>query len=67
MCWSTDVADHSGDAVSAMVYVPALPGLPGGDGHAGWLISASHQLLNLWEGSASGGQGEPSLQANSSH
>ncbi|WIA13470.1 hypothetical protein OEZ85_007049 [Tetradesmus obliquus] len=29
--------------------VPSLPGLPGGDGHAGWLVSGSQGTLNLWE------------------
>jgi hypothetical protein len=29
-------------------YVPQIAGLPGGDGHAGWLISGSRGLLNLW-------------------
>ena len=61
--WRTDSSDHGGHAVTALAYAPVLAGLPGGDGHTGWLISASRQLLNLWETSASGGKGEPSLQA----
>lgn len=45
-----------------MAYVPQIAGLPGGDGHAGWLISSSRGLLNLWEASPSGGRGgEPAL------
>ncbi|KAK9819406.1 hypothetical protein WJX81_008395 [Elliptochloris bilobata] len=60
-CWRTDAADHSGDAVTAMAYSPSYEGLPGGDGHAGWLVTASRGLLNLWECSASGGRGEASL------
>lgn len=62
-CWRTDAADHSGDAVTAMAYARSYEGLPGGDGHAGWLVSASRGLLNLWECSASGGRGEASLTA----
>ena len=62
-CWRTDASDHGGDAISAMAYSPSFQGLPGGDGHAGWLVSASRGLLNLWECSASGGRGEASLTA----
>jgi hypothetical protein len=61
-CWQSDADDHNGHAVRAMVYCPTMPGLESGDGHAGWLISASHCLLNLWECSASGGRGEASVQ-----
>jgi hypothetical protein len=46
-----------------MAYAPSFEGLPGGDGHAGWLVTASAGLLNLWECSASGGRGEASLTA----
>ena len=60
--WRTDGGDHGGHPVSALAYAPRIAGLPGGDGHAGWLVSASRQLLNLWECSASAGKGEPSLQ-----
>jgi len=62
-CWRTDAGDHGGDAVTAMAYAPSFEGLPGGDGHAGWLVTASAGLLNLWECSASGGRGEASLTA----
>jgi WD40 repeat protein len=41
--------------------MPSIPGLPGDDGHAGWAITASHGLLQLWECSRSGGRGEPAL------
>jgi hypothetical protein len=26
--------------VTALAYAQSLPGLPGGDGHAGWLVGA---------------------------
>ena len=67
VAWRTEEGDHGGHPVSALAYAPRLPGLPGGDGHAGWLIAASRQLLNLWECSASGGRGEPSLQVTLGH
>ncbi|KAL4856499.1 hypothetical protein ACK3TF_002982 [Chlorella vulgaris] len=57
LCWTTDAAEHSSEAISSMAYVPQIAGLPGGDGHAGWLISGSRGLLNLWEASPSGGRG----------
>ncbi|KAK9823156.1 hypothetical protein WJX72_000685 [[Myrmecia] bisecta] len=38
-----------------MVYTPAIPGLAGGDGHAGWVVTASQQLLNLYECNPGGG------------
>ena len=47
--------------VTGIAYAQSLPGLPGGDGHAGWAISASKGLLQLWECSRSGGRGEPAL------
>ncbi|CAL8466974.1 g6510 [Coccomyxa elongata] len=62
VCWRTDKGDHNTDTIASLVYQPSLAGLPSGDGHAGWLISGSPQLLNLWECSASGGRGEESLQ-----
>ena len=62
MVWRTDPMDNDGAAISSLVHVPSLPGLPGGDGHAGYLITAAGQLLNLYECSASGGRGEASLQ-----
>ncbi|GAB4814875.1 hypothetical protein N2152v2_001921 [Parachlorella kessleri] len=61
LCWSTDAQDHNADPVSALAYLPALPGLPGGDNHPGWLVSSSRAMLNLWECSHSGGRGEPAL------
>ena len=60
--WRTDDTDSEGSVVSSLAHVPSLPGLPGGDGHAGYLISAADQSLNLYECSASGGRGEASLQ-----
>eukprot|EP00798_Chlamydomonas_sp_ICE-L_P025669 gene25669-11335_t len=59
--YSTDPADHNNDGVYAISYCPQFDGLPGGDGHAGWLISSSKHMLNLWECSGGGGQGQPSL------
>ena len=59
-CWRTGADEHSNDAVQAMAYAPLLDGLPGGDGHGGWLVSASKNLLNLWECNA--GRGEATLQ-----
>jgi len=44
-----------------MSYCPQIDGLPGGDGHAGWLVSASRQILNLWECSPGGGGGPGGL------
>lgn len=61
-CYASDASDHSNSAVSAITYVPRLVGLPAGDGHQGWLISSSRNLLNLFECNAGGGsKGEPSL------
>lgn len=60
-CWSTDPADHDHMPVTGIVYSQSLPGLPGGEGHAGWAISGSKGLLQLWECSRSGGRGEPAL------
>eukprot|EP00887_Chlorella_sp_A99_P002337 scaffold10.g2337.t1 len=59
--WTTDPAEHGGSAVQSLCYLPSVPGLPGGDGHAGWVVSSSKGLLNLWEASPSGGRGEASL------
>ncbi|KAL4419287.1 hypothetical protein ABPG77_008337 [Micractinium sp. CCAP 211/92] len=56
-----DAAEHNNEPISSMVYVPQIAGLPGGEGHAGWLISSSRGLLNLWEASPSAGRGEPAL------
>ena len=60
--WRTDDLDSDGALISGLAHVPGLPGLAGGDGHAGYLISAANQALNLYECSASGGCGEASLQ-----
>ncbi|KAF5828477.1 WD40-repeat-containing domain protein [Dunaliella salina] len=61
--WTTDPADHNNDPVHALAYCPTISGLPGGDGHAGWLISSSRHTLNLWEATPGGGakSGEPSI------
>ncbi len=40
---------------------PRMQGLPGGGCHAGWAISASRQVINLWECSRSGGRGEAAM------
>ncbi len=42
--WTTDAVDHDGQAVTAMAFALALKGLPGGDGHGGWLITASDRM-----------------------
>jgi len=49
MCFASDAADHGKGSVTAVTYVQSMPGLPGGEGHAGWLVSASKGVLNLWE------------------
>jgi hypothetical protein len=49
MAWASDPDEHLHKPVTALAYVSRLPGLPGGDGHSGWLVSASRGLLNLWE------------------
>lgn len=48
-CFSTEPEDHDKKPVTALAYAQSLPGLPGGDGHAGWLVSGSQGTLNLWE------------------
>jgi hypothetical protein len=61
-CYSTGREEHNNDAVRCASYSATFAGLPGGDGHAGWLVTSSQGLLNLWECSGGGGQGgEPSL------
>ena len=60
--WCTDELDNDTVSISGLVHAPSMPGLPGGNGHAGYLVSAAGQLLNLYECSASGGRGEASLQ-----
>ena len=44
MTWATEAADHDGGAVTALAYATSLKGLPGGDGHGGWLVSASDRM-----------------------
>ena len=59
----TAAEEHNRHPVTAMLYSSSYQGLADGDGHAGWLVSASNRLLNLWECNAGGGvAGEPSLQ-----
>lgn len=53
-CFGSDPVEHGSSAVAALAYVPRIPGLPGGDGHMGWLISSSRRLLNLFECNAGG-------------
>jgi len=60
--WHTDEQDSDRLEITGLVHVPGLPGLAGGDGHAGYLVTAASQWLNLYECSASGGRGEASLQ-----
>jgi len=52
--------DHDMNDVGAVAYAPMLRELPGGDGHAGWLLSSSKNMLNLWE--CTSGSGAPALQ-----
>jgi hypothetical protein len=47
-CFSSEPEDHDKKSVTALAYAQTLPGLPGGDGHAGWLVSAA--LLLGWGG-----------------
>lgn len=35
--------------MASVAYGKSMPGLPGGDGHAGWLVTSSKGVLNLWE------------------
>ena len=42
--WTTEPSDHENAAITALAYAPALSGLPGGDGHGGWLVSASDRM-----------------------
>jgi hypothetical protein len=45
LVWAIDPEDRARDAVTAAAWAPALPGLPGGDGHAGWLVTGSCGLV----------------------
>ena len=62
--WSSDRVEHDGNDVSALTYVPFVDGLNRDSTHGGWLLSASKQLINLWE--CSPGRSEPYLQVHSS-
>lgn len=42
--WTTDAMDHDGAPITDVAFAPALKGLPGGDGHGGWLISVSDSM-----------------------
>lgn len=42
--WTTDAMDHDGAPITDVAFAPALKGLPGGDGHGGWLISVSNSM-----------------------
>lgn len=49
MRWTTPAAEHNLDRVRAMVYSQSLEGLMEGEDDSGWLLSASRNLLNLWQ------------------
>ena len=60
--WGTDAEDHLKEPVLALAFAESLEGLPGGDaGHAGWLISSSRGILNLWECTPGSASGDPAL------
>eukprot|EP00198_Chlamydomonas_reinhardtii_P003474 XP_001692810.1 predicted protein [Chlamydomonas reinhardtii] len=42
-CMTSDEGDHNRDPVQALQFVPSIPGLPGGDGHGGWLLLHSQE------------------------
>lgn len=60
--WTTDSLDHTGDDVRACLHVAKMPGLVDESGGAGWLITASNNMLNLWRCTCIGSPGEPALQ-----
>lgn len=63
-CWHPHLAVCNFLALcimQALQYSPFFEGLPGGDGHGGWLVSSSKQLLVLWQCNLGGGRGEISL------
>ncbi|KAK3261413.1 hypothetical protein CYMTET_29676, partial [Cymbomonas tetramitiformis] len=61
--FDTPSEEHNQEVVECLHYATALQGLPDGDGHAGWLVTCSKSLINLWECNGSKGAGaEPTLQ-----
>lgn len=60
--WTTDALDHVGDQVRACLHVTKMPDLVDENGGAGWLITTSAGLLNLWACTCIGSPGEPALQ-----
>ncbi|KAL3139772.1 hypothetical protein ABBQ38_004075 [Trebouxia sp. C0009 RCD-2024] len=59
--WTTDALDHVGDEVRACLHVTKMPDLVDENGGAGWLITTSAGLLNLWTCTCIGSPGEPAL------
>lgn len=59
--WGSDVEDHNKEPVLTMAFEETLKGLPSGGSHAGWLISSSRGLMNLWECSPGSASGDPAL------
>lgn len=48
--FQTDADFHENNPVSCLAFAAALPGLAGGGvSNSGWLVSASINMLNLWE------------------
>ncbi len=61
MLWSTEAEDHEKEPVTSLAHAESLEGLPGGPGHAGWLVSSSRGCLNLWECYPGSGSGDAAL------
>ena len=61
MLWSTEAEDHEKEPVVALAHAESVEGLPGGPGHAGWLVSSSRGCLNLWECYPGSGSGDAAL------
>ncbi|KAA6424266.1 MAG: hypothetical protein FRX49_05478 [Trebouxia sp. A1-2] len=59
--WTTDALDHTGDDVRACLHIATMPDLVDESG-AGWLTTASNNVLNLWGCTCIGSPGEPALQ-----
>ena len=60
--WGAEAEDHNKEPVLALAFAESLEGLPGGGaGHAGWLISSSRGMLNLWECTPGSASGDPAL------